>query len=110
MYYNFTGELVKIEEIKNGLDKNGEKWFSQQIILKNDKGFFIAFTIFGMDKIEQFNFKTGDKLTVLFVVNSYKINDLWITYARIVNWSKILSPKEEQGKVIKTKKYNNLPL
>ena len=79
-----TGKIIKVLLLKSGTSKKGTEWWSQEYVLETDGNYpkHVCFSVFGKDKIEQFNIQMGEELTVSFDVDARQWNDRWFNSIR----------------------------
>lgn len=82
------GKIIKVLEAKNGVStKTGNPWAMQEYVIEIPGQFpkKVAFTVFGEDKIRQFNIKVGDDLVVYIDIDAAEYNGKW--YNRITAYN-----------------------
>lgn len=67
----------------------------------------IAFSVYGIDKINKFNIHNGDDLSVCFNVRSQNIGGKWFTYINAYSVLKIINNKNSNN--ISKNKLDSLP-
>ena len=77
-----TGKIIQLLDVITGESKNGE-WKKQDVILETDAQYSkkICISVWG-DKIDQFNFKEGEGVTVSVNIESREFNNRWYTDVR----------------------------
>ena len=83
----FTGKIIAILPPKNGVSKSsGNEWTVQEYVIEDTmSGQFprrMCFSVFGSDKIAQFNIQMGDELTVSFDIDARQWQDRWFNSIR----------------------------
>ena len=80
----FTGKIIAILQSRGGVSKSGNEWKAQEYVIE-DHGMYprkMCFDIFGADKIEQFDIKMGEELTVSFDIDARQWQDRWFNSIR----------------------------
>ena len=80
----FTGKIIAILQPRGGVSKSGNEWKAQEYVIE-DHGMYprkMCFDIFGADKIEQFDIKMGEELTVSFDIDARQWQDRWFNSIR----------------------------
>jgi len=74
-----SGKIIEVLEVKSGQSANGE-WRKQEYVLETEAQYpkKVCFMAWG-DKIEQFDIKKGDQLTVSIDLESREYNGRWYT-------------------------------
>ena len=74
-----SGKIIELLELKSGQSANGE-WRKQEYVLETEAQYpkKVCFMAWG-DKIEQFDIKKGDQLTVSIDLESREYNGRWYT-------------------------------
>ena len=74
-----SGKIIELLEVKSGQSANGE-WRKQEYVLETEAQYpkKICFMAWG-DKIEQFDIKQGESLTVSVDLESREYNGRWYT-------------------------------
>lgn len=83
---DITGKIIQLLPLQSGESKNGSQWQKQDYILEFGDRFpkKLCFNLWG-DKINQFNIKAGDEVTVSFDLESREFNGRWYTDVRAWN-------------------------
>lgn len=83
------GKIEKVLEKQSGTSKAGKEWVKLDFILKSDEKYnnTYAFTVFGQEKVENFEKynKVGDTVKVSFNVNCNEYNGKY--YTNLDAWS-----------------------
>jgi hypothetical protein len=74
-----SGKIIELLPVKSGQSSNGE-WRKQEYILETETQYpkKVCFMAWG-DKIDQFNIKQGESLTVSIDLESREYNGRWYT-------------------------------
>ena len=74
-----SGKIIEVLEVKSGQSANGE-WRKQEYVLETEAQYpkKVCFMAWG-DKIDQFDIKTGEHLTVSIDLESREDNGRWYT-------------------------------
>lgn len=76
----FTGKIIAVLPPKSGVSKStGNEWKLQEYVIENDDQYpkKMCFTVFGEDKLQEFNIEIGDELTISFDIDARQWNDRW---------------------------------
>ena len=84
---DITGTIVSYTD-KSGVSKAGNEFSKAELVIKNNDGYndkeiHYAFTLFGK-AMENFSHEVGDKVTVMFNIESRQWKDRWFT--ELVAW------------------------
>lgn len=76
---DYTGTIIAITPVRSGASAKGT-WSAQDYVAENNEGRYptrLVFTVFGEDKIKEFNVQIGDKVTVSFDPNASEHDGRW---------------------------------
>ena len=78
-----SGKIIAILPLQQGDKKNGEKWFKQEYILEVPGQYpkKVCFSLWG-SKIDEYNLKENDQVTVHIDIESREYNGRWFTEVR----------------------------
>lgn len=84
---DIRGTIVSYTD-KSGVSKAGKEFNKAELVIKNNDGYndkeiHYAFTLFGK-AMESFNHEVGDKVCVMFNIESRQWKDRWFT--ELVAW------------------------
>ena len=82
-----TGKIMAIMPARTGVSqRSGNPWTSQDFVLEIPGGEYgpkhLCFTVFGEDKLTQFNICMGDVVTVRFNIDAHNFNGRWYNDVR----------------------------
>ncbi len=80
-----TGKIIACLEPRGGVSaRTGNQWKSQEFVIETVDQYpkKCVFTVFGEDKIAQFNIQLGDTLTVSFDIDAHDWNGRWFNDIR----------------------------
>ena len=83
-----TGKVIAIMEAKSGTSKKtGNQWMKQEYVLEIPGVYprHCMFSLFGEDKIKQFDVQMGDSLTVQFEIDARESNGKWYNDVKAYN-------------------------
>ena len=83
-----TGRIIEIMEVKSGTSsKTGNPWMIQEYVIEVPGQYprRCIFTVYGEDKIKQFNIQNGEDLTVQFNIDARRSNGRWFNDIRAYN-------------------------
>ena len=75
-----AGKVIAVLEARGGVSKTtGNPWKMQDYVIETHEQFprKMAFTVFGEDKINQFNIQMGEEINVFFDINGREYNGRW---------------------------------
>lgn len=80
----FTGKIIAVLPAKSGTSKTGNSWMVQEYVIESNEMYpkKMCFDIFGEDKINQFDVKMGEELTVSFDIDAREWNSRWFNSIR----------------------------
>ena len=90
-----TGKIIQLLDVITGESKNGE-WKKQDVILETDAQYpkKVCISVWG-DKIDQFNLKEGEAVTISVNLESREFNNRWYTDVRAWKVEKKTDVQEE---------------
>lgn len=83
-----TGKIIAVMPAKSGTSaKTGNAWMTQEYVIEVPGQFprRCAFSVFGEDRIKQFNIQTGDDITIQFDIDAREFNGRWYNDVRAYN-------------------------
>lgn len=89
------GKIIAALEPRSGVSqKTGSNWMSQDFVIETHEQYprKCCFSIFGEDKLKQFNIQIGDELTVSFDIDAHEYNGRW--YNSIRAWKVERTPEQ----------------
>ena len=97
MIMDITGNIKAIMPAQSGTSaRTGNTWMRQEYVIEIPGSFprHMCFSIFGEDKIKQFNLHTGEQnITVQFDIDAHEYNGRWFNEIRAYN---IIRPYNQQ--------------
>lgn len=101
MIVKVIGQIVEIKDRKSGVTKKGNSWVSQEFILEesNPNSNYptrIAFTVFGEEDINFFNFQMNQNVAVDCVLSSTMYNDRYFTSLRALSPNRNVQTQQQQ--------------
>lgn len=85
MTANITGKIVEILAERSGVSKSGNEWVSQEFVIEEEGGDKIVFSVFGRQKLDEYNLKVGTTAAVTLKIESTKWNDKYFMKASCIN-------------------------
>lgn len=82
---DITGKIIFVGAKRSGTSKTtGNPWSSQDYVIETSEQYprKCVFTVFGEDKINQFNIKEGGTYTVSFDIDAHEWNGRWFNDIR----------------------------
>ena len=83
-----TGKIIDVMEAKNGISqRTGNPWMTQEYVIEVSGTYprRCMFSVFGEDRIKQFNIQVGEELTVQFDIDSREVKGRWYNDIRAYN-------------------------
>ena len=80
-----TGKLIQAMPTRSGVSqRTGNPWASREYILEIPGQFVrhFAFTVFGEDRLKQFNLRKDEEVTVKFDIDAHEYNGRWFNEVR----------------------------
>lgn len=80
-----TGKIIAILPARGGTSvRTGNEWKSQEFVIETHDQFpkKCVFTVFGVDRLAQFNIQSGEELTVSFDIDAHDYNGRWFNDIR----------------------------
>jgi hypothetical protein len=84
----FEGKIIAVLPARGGVAKStGNEWKVQEYVIESAGGESayprkMCFEVFGADKIDQFNIKVGEEMTVSFDIDARQWQDRWFNSIR----------------------------
>lgn len=74
-----TGKIIAVLPAKSGTSAKGYPWMNQEYVIETDGQYpkKCVFSVFGEDRINQFNIQVGETLTVHFDIDAHDYNGRW---------------------------------
>lgn len=94
MTTNVTGKIVEILAERSGVSKNGNEWVSQEFVIEEEGGDKLVFSVFGRQKLDEYNLKVGTTAAVTLKIESTKWNDKYFMKASCINCMSDSKPAE----------------
>ena len=86
---DITGTIIQIMPAQSGTSqRSGNTWMRQEYVLEVPGSYprHMAFTIFGEDRIKQFNLHQGEQnITIQFDIDAHEYNGRWYNEIRAYN-------------------------
>ncbi len=92
-----TGKIIAVMPAKSGVStKTGNNWMTQEYVIEVPGQYpkRCAFSVFGEDRIKQFNLQSGDDVTIQFDIDAREFNGRWYNDVRAYN---VLRPQNQQS-------------
>lgn len=75
MTISVTGKIVDVLAPKSGVSKSGNEWVTQEFVLEEENGDKVLFSVFGANKLAEYNLKVGSIAAVTLKLETTKWND-----------------------------------
>ena len=95
----FTGKIIWIGEKRQGTSVKGTQWSCREYVIQDASTQYprtMCFTIFGEDKLNQFNLQLDETLTVSFDIDAHQYQDRWYNSIRAWNIMRLSAPAAAQ--------------
>ena len=82
------GTIIAVLQPKSGTSaKTGNAWMSQDFVIQTNEQYpkKCLFSVFGADRIKQFNIQMGEQLTISFDIDAHEYNGKWFNEVRAYN-------------------------
>ena len=82
---DIQGKIIFAAEPRTGTSaRTGQQWKSQDFVIETHDTYprKCMFSVFGEDKLQQFNIKIGDELTVSFDIDAHEYQGRWFNSIR----------------------------
>ena len=83
-----TGKVIAVMEARSGTSaRTGNAWMTQEYVIEIPGQFpkRCSFSIFGEDRIKQFNIQNGEDITIQFDIDAREYNGRWYNDIRAYN-------------------------
>ncbi len=90
-----TGKIIAVLEPRGGVsNRTGNAWKSQDFVIEVPGQYprKCVFTVFGEDRLNQFNIQMGEELTVSFDIDAREYNGRWYNDVRAYNVTRGAAP------------------
>ena len=90
-----TGTITAALPPKSGVSaRTGNSWMTREYVIEIPGQYVkhVAFTIFGEDRIKQFNIKQYETVTIQFDIDAHEYNGKWFNEVRCYN---VLNPNQQ---------------
>lgn len=79
-----SGKVIAVLEPRGGVSRTGNEWKVQEYVIETHDQYprKMCFDVFGADKIDQFNIKAGEEITVSFDIDAREWNGRWFNSIR----------------------------
>lgn len=78
-----TGRIILALPERSGVSARGE-WKSQSFVIETHEQYprKMVFDVFGAERLQRFNIKAGDEMTVFFDIDAHEYNGRWFNNIR----------------------------
>ena len=76
---DYTGKIIAATSVRSGVGQKGS-WAAQDYVAENTEGRYatkLVFTVYGEDKIKEFDLKIGDEVIISFDPNATERSGKW---------------------------------
>ena len=83
-----TGKIIAVMPAKSGVStKTGNSWMTQEYVIEVPGQYpkRCAFSVFGEERIKQFNIQSGEEITIQFDIEAREFNGRWYNDVRVYN-------------------------
>lgn len=94
---NLQGTIIAVLPTRSGTSANGKAWACASYVLEIPGTFtrHMAFEVFGEDKINGFDIKVGEQLSVDFEIDAHQWQDKWFNSIRAWNVTRVNAPQTQ---------------
>jgi len=88
------GKIIFVLEPRKGVSQKGNSWMSQEFVIETHEQFprKCCFSVWGEDKLKQFNIQIGEELTVSFDIDAHEYQGRW--YNSLRAWKVERTPQQ----------------
>lgn len=82
---DIQGKIIYASEARSGVAKStGNNWKAQDFVIETHDSYpkKCCFTVFGEDKLTQFNIQVGEEMTVSMDIDAHEYNGRWYNSVR----------------------------
>lgn len=85
-----TGRIIEVLPERSGMSARGE-WKSQSFVIETHDQYprKMVFDVFGAERLQRFNIKGNDEVTVFFDIEARQYQDRWFNNIRAYNVRKL---------------------
>ena len=82
-----SGKIIAVLPAQSGTSKSGNQWMTQFYVIEVPGQYTkkCLFSVFGADRIQQFNIQMGEMLTINFDIDAHEYNGKWFNEVRAYN-------------------------
>lgn len=80
-----SGKIIVATEVRSGQSaRTGNNWMAQDFVIETHEQYprRCVFSVFGEDRLKEFNIKPGEELTVYFDIDAHEYNGRWFNNLR----------------------------
>ena len=80
-----SGKIIVATEVRSGQSaRTGNNWMAQDFVIETHAQYprRCVFSVFGEDRLKEFNIKPGEELTVYFDIDAHEYNGRWFNNLR----------------------------
>lgn len=80
-----SGKIIVATEVRSGQSaRTGNNWMAQDFVIETYEQYprRCVFSVFGEDRLKEFNIKPGEELTVYFDIDAHEYNGRWFNNLR----------------------------
>lgn len=77
---DFIGKVIFIGQKRSGTSSSGKAWATQDFVVEDSSSRFprkLCFSVFGEERLQQFNIQMGEMLSVSFDVDAHEYQGRW---------------------------------
>ncbi len=89
------GKIIAILPANSGVSKSGNQWTSQEYVLETQGNHKtkMCFSVFGEDRIKQFDIKQGEEVIARFDIDAHEYNGRWYNKISVYNINHVVQNK-----------------
>lgn len=80
-----SGKIIAATDVRSGESaRTGSKWMAQDFVIETHEQYpkRCVFSVFGEDRLKEFNIQVGEELTVSFDIDAHEYNGRWFNNIR----------------------------
>lgn len=80
-----SGKIIVATDVRSGESaRTGSKWMAQDFVIETHEQYpkRCVFSVFGEDRLREFNIQVGEELTVSFDIDAHEYNGRWFNNIR----------------------------
>lgn len=95
-----SGKIIVATDVRSGESaRTGSKWMAQDFVIETHEQYpkRCVFSVFGEDRLREFNIQVGEELTVSFDIDAHEYNGRWFNNIRAWRVQRGVVANEPEG-------------